>query len=433
MSQQPGCAELATGLPVVAPGVFDARPLDVLGPLQRIDALCAENEILGRELLRCNDQLNLMFDITTHVAVLDDPERIEAGVLVRWGNTLNAAAVYVEHDGELVPLEVTTTTPIHALSEAELITGLMKNEIERCRAKHQTMHVSLSAERQAALGAADALLGALRRPDEPPRVAIALRAPNQPMFDGRDMLASESVLTYGGHILANVVMGRRLRNVGLETVSALAAAIDAKDQYTRGHSERVGFLASLVGSTLGMSGGQLQMLEWSGLLHDVGKIGIAESILNKRGRLTVDEYEVIKKHPRLSHEMLKPVAALTPVLSAVLHHHENHDGSGYPDGLAGDVIPLEARIIHVVDIFDALTSTRAYRSAYGLDRALGILADGMGSTTDPQITTAFVDAIRDYIEQRHADFQRRFGHLNDDQCHEVAAACDRTDRQGARP
>ncbi|MBK8915620.1 MAG: HD-GYP domain-containing protein [Phycisphaerales bacterium] len=219
------------------------------------------------------------------------------------------------------------------------------------------------------------------------------------------------MLGYGGHILSNVLMVRHLQQTALETVRALANAIDAKDNYTHGHSERVGWLARMVGQALGMPNRQLQILEWAGLLHDVGKIGIPERILNKPGRLTTEEFDEMKRHPRLSYEVLRPVASLAPVLEGVLYHHENHDGSGYPTGLAGDAIPLIARIIHVVDIFDALTSSRSYRKGFTIARAFEILRTDSGRVTDPLVTERFLTAFERYRAERPADFLERFAHI----------------------
>jgi HD-GYP domain-containing protein (c-di-GMP phosphodiesterase class II) len=191
----------------------------------------------------------------------------------------------------------------------------------------------------------------------------------------------------------------------------LVNAIDAKDHYTSAHSERVGGLARLTGEALGLSKEQIQALECSGLLHDVGKIGVAEQILNKPGALTPAEFEEMKKHAQVGYDMLRPVAQFQPILSVVLHHHENHDGSGYPAGLAGEAIPLGARIIHVVDIFDALTTHRPYRKAYDSELALRVIEAGAGRATDPKVTELFIEALRRHMTEHPADFRARFGHL----------------------
>lgn len=255
------------------------------------------------------------------------------------------------------------------------------------------------------------LLGALLTDADQPHVVVALRDGEQAPFDHHDTTSAETVLVYGGHLLRNFLMVRRLQQVSLEVVASLANAIEARDAYTGGHSERVGWLAVMIGEEMGLNRSDLQMLEWTGLLHDVGKIGIAERILNKPGKLTPEEFADIERHPRLGYEVLRPLSGLKPVLDAVLYHHENYDGSGYPDGLKGDQIPLFARILRVVDIFDALTSTRSYRSGRTVEEALEILSSGAGETTDPDVTSVFGAAIRKRMNSESNEFCRLFPHL----------------------
>lgn len=185
-----------------------------------------------------------------------------------------------------------------------------------------------------------------------------------------------------------------LERTALETVTAFTRVIDARDNYTGGHSARVSRFARFLGAELGLDPEQVQMLEWAGLLHDVGKLGVPERILNKPGRLTREEFEQVKHHPRLGFEMVRPVTGLAPLLDAVLHHHENYDGSGYPDGLAGEGIPLSARIMRIADLYDALTTDRPYRKAMAFEQALAEMRGESGQATDPTLTALFVDAIQ---------------------------------------
>ena len=136
-------------------------------------------------------------------------------------------------------------------------------------------------------------------------------------------------------------------------------------------------------------------MSYAAKLHDVGKIGVHEDILNKPGPLTADEFEIMKRHPVLSRDILKPVSFLRPCLPAVYHHHERLDGRGYPDGIPGDEIPLGARIITVVDSFDAMHSDRAYRSALPTERILEIIAESSGTQLDPDIAGVF---LRDFVQ-----------------------------------
>ncbi len=152
-------------------------------------------------------------------------------------------------------------------------------------------------------------------------------------------------------------------------------------------------------------------MEWAGLLHDVGKIGIPEEILCKPGKLSPEEFAVIKEHPRMGCEILQPIASLSVILDGVLYHHEYPDGSGYPEGLRGDDIPLVARIVHVVDTFDALTSSRPYRTAFSLKQAIEIMQAEKGRRSDAEVTDAFFRAFEEYRRNHPTDFAARFPHL----------------------
>jgi len=182
----------------------------------------------------------------------------------------------------------------------------------------------------------------------------------------------------------------------LETIVALANSIDSKDSYTRGHSQRVGDIAVEIGTELGMPHHELRYLHYGGILHDIGKIGIIESILCKQGRLTDEEMEVMREHPSIGDSIIAPVTFLGPVRSAVRSHHENWDGTGYPDKLKGEEIPLLARIVACADTFDACTSTRPYQKAMPLEKAMEILNNLKGGRLDPKV----VDALRQVLEKR---------------------------------
>jgi HD-GYP domain-containing protein (c-di-GMP phosphodiesterase class II) len=135
-------------------------------------------------------------------------------------------------------------------------------------------------------------------------------------------------------------------------------------------------------------------LEWAGLLHDIGKIGIVDAVLSKPGRLTADEFDHIKTHPAQSAQVLQPVDGLRANLPIVRHHHEHNDGSGYPDGLVGEEIPLLARIIQVADTWDAITSSRSYRKAIPFDKALGIMREEAGIITDASVAHVLIDMVQ---------------------------------------
>ncbi|HMQ14462.1 MAG TPA: HD domain-containing protein [Phycisphaerae bacterium] len=173
------------------------------------------------------------------------------------------------------------------------------------------------------------------------------------------------------------------------TVQAWLLVIDVRDPALGAHLRRVGRLARDLGIAAGLTGADLDALEWSGRLHDVGKLGIPDGILNKPGRLTAAEFERVKLHPRLGYELVRHQSALDATLPGILHHHENYDGSGYPGGLRGEETPLPARILRIVDSFDAMTWPRVYGELFTADAALRELRRGAGAATDPHLTELF--------------------------------------------
>ncbi len=192
----------------------------------------------------------------------------------------------------------------------------------------------------------------------------------------------------------------RLQENHIDTLSLLISAIEEKDQYTRGHSERVTEIALIIASELDAV--EVQLLEESALLHDIGKIGIHDDVLSKPDKLTVEEYELIKKHPEMGERILKASSKLSRVATVIRHHHERVDGKGYPDGLVGDEIEIEARIIAVADAFDAMTSKRPYRNEMSFDEGLEILDTFSGTQFDTSVVNAFKekeDIIRKYIQK----------------------------------
>jgi len=182
-------------------------------------------------------------------------------------------------------------------------------------------------------------------------------------------------------------------NFLMSTVKALVSAIETKDRYTSGHSARVNLIAMLLGKQLELPPDELEALRWASILHDVGKIGMPESILHKPGRLSAEEFEVVKKHPWRGYEVLSHIGQLKAASQAVLFHHERMDGRGYPLGIGGKAIPRAARIIAVADAFDALTSTRPYREARHVDSAHAEIV----RARDTQFDGDVVDALGQMI------------------------------------
>ena len=179
----------------------------------------------------------------------------------------------------------------------------------------------------------------------------------------------------------------------LGAIRALAAALDARDPYTAGHSERVSALSVMIGRGLKIGDSDLDVVRLGALLHDIGKIGLSDAVLRKPGPLTPEEFEQIKRHPALGARILRQVPFLASHLPIVELHHERPDGKGYPFGLRGDDIPLAARIVHVADAYDAMTSARAYRPARGRSEAVAELQRHSGTQFDPPSVVALLEAL----------------------------------------
>jgi len=196
---------------------------------------------------------------------------------------------------------------------------------------------------------------------------------------------------------------RRKNRSYIESVTTLAAALEAKDPYTQGHSNRVTVYALRLAQHIAIPEAEIKIIQAAGPLHDIGKIGIREEVLNKPGRLEESEFEHIKQHPGIGARMLEHQESLLQVHRLVRHHHERFDGNGYPDHLASGTIPMGARILAVADAFDAMTSNRPYRPGLGDEEARKRLIEGRGSQFDPDLVSAFVDLLdRGWLPGREA-------------------------------
>jgi HD-GYP domain-containing protein (c-di-GMP phosphodiesterase class II) len=185
----------------------------------------------------------------------------------------------------------------------------------------------------------------------------------------------------------------QLQRAICQSLLGLANALEAKDPYTRGHSERVGAWGRRLATALGLPADEIDTVTQAGLLHDLGKIGVPEVVLRKRGALDHDEWTLMRNHPMVGSQIVAPFEFFAGGAAVIRHHHERWDGSGYPDGLAGAAIPLGARIVAVADVFDALTSDRPYRGALPRDIALAYLGEEAGRTLDADVVAALLDLV----------------------------------------
>jgi len=213
-------------------------------------------------------------------------------------------------------------------------------------------------------------------------------------FTERDLETLVSVASTAAISIENARLHKTVIDAYKSTIKALAAAIDAKDPYTHGHSQRVMEYALLGGTTLSLSREELEDIEYAGILHDIGKIAIPDSILNKPNSLLPSEWEMVHKHPVTGANMLAGIPFLKRSSELILHHHERYEGNGYPDGLKGEEIPIGARLIAVADAFDTMTTDRAYRAALTEDYCISELYGCSGTQFCPIAVEAFVTGFR---------------------------------------
>ena len=208
----------------------------------------------------------------------------------------------------------------------------------------------------------------------------------------------KTILGYQGIIrdISELVLGRRqlektlkeLREALGGTIEAMALTVETRDPYTAGHQRRVSNLARAIATEIGISEDQIQGIRLAGVIHDIGKISVPGEILSKPGKISSNEFGIIKEHPQVGHNILNTVDFPWPIAQIVLQHHERMDGSGYPNGISGDNILFEARILAVADVVEAMASHRPYRASLGIDIALREILKNRGSFYDPQVVDA---------------------------------------------
>ena len=230
-------------------------------------------------------------------------------------------------------------------------------------------------------------------PDAIVGVIYADTVSDSEVFQKHDLELLGAVGKQAGLAIQRVKLMEQLRRTLRSTVKALAAAIEAKDEYTRGHSERVTNYAMKCGAAMMLTEEQLQTLELASYLHDVGKIGIPESILRKAGPLTQQEYDIVKQHSRMGANIVRNIEGARELADIVLHHHERWDGKGYPDGLKGDQSGLLSRILTVADAYDAMSSQRPYRDRLAVEKVFRTLREAAGRQFDSEVVDAFVRAL----------------------------------------
>lgn len=372
-------------------GAFDylTKPVSV-EDLERTVRKCVELRAIRKEKERLSE-LVAMYEFSQTIASSLDTDT-QIGQIIKLlvqrfaPRTVSLSLVY--RDGpSLVLLGKHEVTPT-ALS-VDLVAGSERTDQTLIEAHAALVGASSSDERAGALAET-----VLRTNDRPVGVLRLTRRPEQPEFgtDERRLLA-----VFASQIAASLDNARlyeQLKEQHLQTVTALANAIEARDPYTRGHSEQVMRYAVRMMEVLGATPDKVELMRYAGLLHDIGKIGIRDHVLLKAGSLSDEEYIAMKGHPVIGASIVEGIRSLREALPIIRSHHERIDGRGYPEGLLGDAISLEARVLAVADAFEAMTSDRAYRKGMPVEIALQTLVNGRGVQWDAGLVDTFVTLIQ---------------------------------------
>lgn len=391
--------EVAQRLRIAVAHARDGRRAATPTPTPQPDAEAGGAQFLNRELRRQELKIQSLFELSKNVVgCLELDELYQGFLLTAMGQLGLAAGVLYHLDGNGRTLEIVSRgvsrrearraldfraglglyllrAPQPQLLHEEIFPGELAGEVE--------------ALRQAGFGVACPMAA------KGAAVGVALfgdKVSGLP-FTADDLVMLTAVCNFAGPALEGARLYSELHRTYMSTVRAFVSSLEAKDTYTRGHSERVADYARTLGSAFGMSRHDVDMLVFGAVLHDIGKIGVAEGILNKPGPLTPEEWRVVRAHPEMGARIIGNIDYLEPAVGLILHHHERIDGRGYPHGLVGSDIEFGTRIVTVVDSFDAMTTNRPYRKAMDVSRAITLLRGNAGRQFDPEVVERFVDLL----------------------------------------
>ena len=384
---QPYCsaAQLAPVIKTLAWNLSDLRNVD-----QNIFAV----EDLAEQLGQSYENIALLYGIGRSLRSIEAPIQMAQGICeqIRITQGFGWSVLRFERDPE----------DASGLSDACLISGDIPCDeqifrkatwhlIQQQHDKHWDKLLQIGQHELADLVQSEVMLEPIRHDNQVIGVVMAggKTGPDSEATSGDTQLL-EAIAGFLGALHENAARFIEQKNMFIGSLEAVSTALDAKDRYTHGHSERVAWLGTQLAEAIGLDADEVERIRISGLVHDVGKIGVPEAVLCKAGRLTDEEFEQIKKHPRIGYNILKGIPKMEDVLDGVLYHHERWDGRGYPTRLAGEAIPLYGRILAVADTFDAMSSTRSYRKAMPREKVLEEIAKCSGTQFDPALTAPFI-------------------------------------------
>lgn len=384
-------------------GYFNQRDLDLLQSVAQQTGIAIQKALLFEETTRRSSELSALYDIAVSTSsMLDTTTLLQQlhnkvkhliqpdcfGVFLYDNETREFEVVMALDYDHVIEENIGARFP---LEDGGLIGWVMQQrqtlsigDIERDPLPANPTQLSLPTRSWLGvpLTARDRLIGAL-----------SIQSYQPGIFDQEHIRFLESLARQVATALDNARLYEELEDAFVQTVVALANAMDVRDTYTHDHSQRIAVWAEETGRMLGCSGPELEIIHWAALLHDIGKIGVPDEILLKPASLTEQEYEIIKRHPVLGASIIAPVKKLKDVAPIIHHHQEKFDGTGYPDGLKGDQIPLAARILSVVDSYIAITDDRVYRKAQSKKRAVREIKSLAGTHYDPEVVEAFLHVL----------------------------------------
>jgi HD-GYP domain-containing protein (c-di-GMP phosphodiesterase class II) len=335
------------------------------------------------EILRLSDQLHFLFGLANKLSGVRDPQKYCSLVLQEISQAIHADAAFISARNK----KNQRWRAPYGLSLRD-IEEIDQDPVLLSTPEGKTAVVSLS-------NGMSGLIAPVKENEAQIGHMVFLKGPGKHAFTAYDKQFAGIINSIICPTMETLQLYHSLHVLYLNTVKALAAAIDAKDAYTHGHSFRVARYSVAIGRQIHLTERELPDLEIAAYMHDLGKIGVSESVLAKPGKLSPAEFEEIKKHPVLTNKILEPINLPDFIVNATLQHHERLDGRGYPFGLKGNEISLFAKIIAVADVFDALTSARPYRDAMTVEDALTIICQGIDTEFDRGVVHAFFTALRD--------------------------------------
>jgi len=361
-----------------------------------------EIESLTKDLSNRYEELNLIYDVGKALGNIDTSEESIKFIIKQSQIALEPDAVMVSipsrHHLEIVARS-TSDIPldVHNTSLISTINGIIMNKLSS--SDLDPAHITLDGARENTLPPelSNVSLEILAVPIKLKATLAGslciMNVDTKNTFETGDVRLLGSLAKQIELVVSNSELYHNLKNVLLNVITTLVYSIEAKDSYTRGHSERVSTIAMLMAEDMGLSSEERDALKWASMLHDIGKIGVPEQILKKAGKLTQEEFSYIKEHPTKGYTILSPINQLNESFSAIHHHHERYDGTGYPSGLKGKDIPLYARVIAIADTYDAMTSRRSYRRNKSREDAIVEIISVKGTQLDPELVEIFLKVV----------------------------------------